>query len=214
MFSFSYISNNFRRSLAVRLLVLLLLVNTIASACTSDTASEEQNTVPKEQHAVIEPDTTSTRGASSSTLSVLGNPFISNRAKSNNLDNYFNQINSDFTLDADPIENRHKPTITDTIYTIRFGQSMMEFYAPTQSGDLLLQVADIKSNDISLRNNLRIGMTQVELMNRLKSLGKDIKVNQNANEVIASNREGAPVSLHFYLKSGKVSRILYEGYVD
>lgn len=213
MFLLPYISNHFRHSLAVRLLVLLLLVNTIASACTSDTASEEQQSAPEEQRVIATPDTTATRKPAT-TLSVLGNPFVANKSQSNILDTYFDQINADFTLDADPIENMHKPSITDTIYTIRFGGSMMEFYAPTQSGDLLLQVADIQSPAISMRHNIRVGMTQAELMNRLKNLGKDIKINQTTNEITASNREGAPASLHFYLKSGKVNRIRYEGYVD
>lgn len=213
MFILPYISNYFRHQLKVRLLVLLLLANTIASACTSDNASEEQQSTPEEQRVVALPDTTAIHKPAT-TLSVLGNPFVASKVKSNALDTYFNQINADFTLDADPIENRHKPTVTDTIYTLRFGSSMMEFYAPSQSGDLLLQVADIQSNDIAMRHNIRVGMTQAELMNKLKSLGQEIKINQNTNEITASNKEGAPASLHFYLKSGKVNRILYEGYVD
>ncbi|MFD2513724.1 hypothetical protein ACFSRY_07585 [Pontibacter locisalis] len=211
-----YISHRCRYSLTVRLLVLLLLVNSIASACTSDSASDENNDMPNERETSLEPDTASVRRSSMApaTVSVLANPFVASRSKSNILESYFDRINSDFTVDADPIENRHKTTVTDTVYTIRFGNSMMEFYAPTQSGDLLLQVADIQSSDIVLRNNLRVGMSQTELMSQLKSLGQEVRINSTPTEVIASNREGAPISLHFYLKSGKVKRIRYEGYVD
>lgn len=211
-----YISHRCKYSLTVRLLVLLLLINPLASACTSDTATEEQRDMPREREISLDTDTTSTRRSSMApaTISVLGNPFIANRNKSNKLESYFNRIDADFTVDAEPIENRHRSSVTDTVYTIRFGNSMMEFYAPTQSGDLYLQVADIRSNDITLRNNMQVGMTQTELMNRLKALGQEIKINQTPSEVIVSNREGAPVSLHFYLKSGKVNRIRYEGYVD
>lgn len=211
-----YISHRCRYSLTVRLLILLLLVNSIASACTSDNASEEQNDMPKERQTALEPDTASVRRSTKApaTVSMLGNPFVANRSKSNELESYFERINADFTVDADPIENRHKSNVTDTVYTIRFGNSMMEFYAPTLSGDLLLQVADIKSSDIVLRNNLRVGMTQAELMNQLKALGQEVRINSTPTEIVASNREGAPISLHFYLKGGKVNRIRYEGYVD
>ncbi|WP_439881591.1 hypothetical protein ACSX1A_00240 [Pontibacter sp. MBLB2868] len=211
-----HIIHRCRYSLAVRLLVLLLLVNSFAAACTSDSASEEQNDVPEEHETALEPDTTSTRRNSiaSATFSVLSNPFVENRSKSNHLESYFDRINADFTLDADPIENRHKSQVTDTVYTIRFGKSMIEFYAPTQSGELLLQVADIQSNDVVLRHNMRVGMTQAELMGKLKSLGHEVVINQTPTEIVAYNRDGAPISLHFYLKSGKVNRIRYEGYVD
>ncbi|MDX5437595.1 MAG: hypothetical protein LPK03_10395 [Pontibacter sp.] len=202
-------------SLSVRLLVLLLLVHTIASACTTDSTTEEEADMPHERRSASEPDTTSVRRTREpATISLLGNPFVANRQQSRELTTYFDRINADFTVDADAIENRHKQGVTDTIYTIRFGDSVMEFYAPTQTGDLLLQVADIQSPAITLRNNLRVGMSQAELMNRLKSQASDIKVTQTASEVIATNKEGAPATLRFYLQKGKVSRILYDGYVD
>ena len=210
-----FISCRWKYSLTLRLMILLFLVNTIASACTSDSASEEQNDLPRERESAVEADTTSTRrNAIPATVSLLGNPFVANRSKSNFLSSYYDRINSDFTIDADPIENRHRSSITDTVFTIRFGNSMLEFYAPSQTGDLLLQVADIRNADITLRNNMRVGMSQAELMSKLKAFGKDLKITQSPNEIIASSHEGAPTSLHFYLKNGKVSRILYEGYVD
>ncbi|RAU83628.1 hypothetical protein [Pontibacter arcticus] len=210
--------NSFRckYSLSVRLLVLLLLFNYIASACTPDTADEQQTDAPQEIHTAIAADTTATRNPKPepSVIDLLGNPFVANRTKSNSLSSYYDRINADFTVEADPIENRHKSNITDTIYTIRFGNSVMEFYAPTQSGALLLQVADIKSNAIVLRDNLRVGMPQTELIAKLKTQAQNLKVVQTPNEIIASTKEGAPISLHFYLNNGKVDRILYEGYVD
>ena len=204
-------------SLSVRLMLLLLLVNTFAVACSSDTASEEQKFLPSERSSNALTDTASIRRrtlGAPATISLLGNPFVANRSQSNSLSTYIERIDSDLTLDADAIENRHKPDVTDTIFTIRFGSSMMEFYAPSQSGELLLQVADIQSPDITLRNNLRVGMSQVELINKLKATGKDLVITQSNNQIIASNHEGAPTSLHFYLKNGKVNRIRYEGYVD
>ncbi len=196
-------------------MILLFMVNTIASACTSDPAKEEQKQMPREHEKSLAADTTSTRrNAIPATTSLLGNPFVANRSKGNFLSSYYDRINSDFTIDADPIENRHRSSVTDTVFTIRFGTSMLEFYAPSQTGDLLLQVADIRNSDITLRNNMRVGMSQAELMSRLKAFGKDIRVTQSSAEVVASSHEGAPTTLHFYLKNGKVNRILYEGYVD
>lgn len=191
------------------------MVNTLASACASDASKDEQNDLPRENKSIVTPDTTSIKANPiPNTVGLLGNPFVASRSKGNYLSSYYDRINSDFTIDADPIENRHKPTVSDTVYTIRFGSSMMEFYAPSQSGDLLLQMADISNSDITLRNNLRVGMSQAELMSKLKTFGKDIKVTQSASEVVASTHEGAPISLHFHLKNGKVNRIRYEGYVD
>ena len=211
----SFISCRWKYSLTIRLIILLFLVNTFAAACTSDPTSEEQNDVPLEREVALEADTTSTkRNAAPTTVSLLGNPFVANRIKSNFLSSYYDRINSDFTVDADPIENLHRASVTDTIFTIRFGNSMMEFYAPSQTGDLLLQTADIRNGDITLRNNMRVGMSQAELMSKLKAFGKDIRIIQNPNKIVASSHEGAPTSLQFFLKNGKVSRILYEGYVD
>lgn len=204
-------------SLSVRLMLLLLFVNTFAVACSSDTASEEESFLAEERSSTATTDTASIRRstpAAPATVSLLSNPFVASRSQSNSLSTYIERIDADLTLDADAIENRHRRDVTDTIFTIRFGDSMMEFYAPSQSGELLLQVADIQSPDITLRDNLRVGMPQEELLNRLKAQGQELDITQSNNEIIASNHEGAPMSLHFHLKNGKVNRIRYEGYVD
>ncbi|WP_162052848.1 hypothetical protein [Pontibacter pamirensis] len=211
-----YSSLRYTHSLSVRLMLLLLFVNTFAVACSSDTATEEEDYLAEERSRTAITDTASVRRtpAAPVTVSLLSNPFVANRSQSNSLSTYIERIDADLTLDADAIENRHRRDVTDTIFTIRFGNSMMEFYAPSQSGELLLQVADIQSPDITLRNNLRVGMSQAELLNRLKAQGKELDITQSNNEIIASNHEGAPMSLHFHLKNGKVNRIRYEGYVD
>jgi hypothetical protein len=217
MFIRRYSSFCYQYCLAVRLMLLLLLVNTFATACSPDGAYDERNDAPKERRHAAAADTASTRrraAAETAVLPLLGNPFVASRSQSNSLSTYFDRIRSDFTLDADPIENRHKPTITDTIFTIRFGKSMLEFYSPSQTGELLLQVADIQNSDITLRNNLRVGMPQAELLNRLKAQGKDMNITQSPDLVVASLHEGAPSTLHFHLKNGKVNRIRFEGYVD
>lgn len=205
-------SFNFRYALTVRLMVLLMLVSTATTACSNE-ASEEEKGAP--DHKDSASDTTAVRAVAShapATIEFLGNPFIANRSQSNSLSAYFDKIQDNFKLDADAIENMHRPDITDTIYTIRFGNSVMEFYAPTQSGELLLQVADIRDNSIAMRDNIRVGISHTELVTKLRT--QKLAVQQTQHEVTASEREGAPSLLHFYLKNGKVSRMLYEGYVD
>lgn len=205
-----------RYSLTVRLLVLLLLISNTAGACSSDTAQHEQREQPQvrtRQQAA--PDTMLARrqpAGPPSTIDFLGNPFLSDYRQSKKLDAYFSRISTDFTLDADPIENIHRPSVTDTIYSIRFGESLIELYAPTQTGELLLQVADIRNTGIALRNNMKVGMSQPELMTKLKNF--DVRILQTNTEIVATSLEGAPTSLRFYLKNGKVNRIRYEGYVD
>lgn len=208
-----YNSLNIRYALTARLLALLLLVSSVASACSSDQPTEEEHNAPDARDRSS--DTTAIRAVKNTaptTIEFLGNPFISNRSQSNSLSAYFDKIQDDFTLDAEAIENIHRNSVTDTIYTIRFGKSVMEFYAPTQTGQLLLQVADIQDNSITLRNNIKIGISQKDLMGKLR--GQNLQVRQTQNEIVAGYEEGAPSQLHFYLKNGKVSRILYEGYVD
>lgn len=212
MFYLFSLSLQHRYSLAIRLLVLLWLLSSTASACTREEHSDEpQQRSP--QH--IAPDTMLARKQPAgipATIDFLGNPFLSDYRQSKTLDAYFARIASDFTLDAEPIENIHRATVTDTIYTIRFGDSMIELYAPSQTGELLLQVADIRNPGIALRNNMKVGMSQPELMNRLKRF--DVRILQTNTEIVATTVEGAPTSLHFYLKNGKVNRIRYEGYLD
>jgi hypothetical protein len=205
-----------RYSLTVRLLVLLLLISNTAGACSSDSAQHEQREQPQERTGQqVAPDTMLARrqpAGPPSTIDFLGNPFLSDYRQSKKLDAYFARISTDFTLDADPIENIHRPAVTDTIYTIRFGESLIELYAPTQTGELLLQVADIRNAGIALRNNMKVGMSQPELMTKLKNY--DVRILQTNTEIVATSLEGAPTSLRFYLKNGKVNRIRYEGYVD
>jgi hypothetical protein len=202
-------------SLSVRLLALLLLVSSVASACSTDPAGSEEEDLPLERETNNpKADTTAARRTNKqpATFDLLGNPFVASRTQSNSLSTYYDRINTDFTIDASAVENIHQPEITDTIYTIRFGNSVVEFYAPSQTGELLLQVADIRNSNITLRNNLRVGMSQAELMGKLRP--HHLRVQQTPTEIVASNLEGAPNALRFYLKNGKVSRIRYEGYID
>jgi hypothetical protein len=205
-----------RYSLTVRLLVLLLLISNTAGACSSESAQHEQREQPQERTGQqVAPDTMLARrqpAGPPSTIDFLGNPFLSDYRQSKKLDAYFARISTDFTLDAEPIENIHRPAVTDTIYSIRFGESLIELYAPTQTGELLLQVADIRNAGIALRNNMKVGMSQPELMTKLKNY--DVRILQTNTEIVATSLEGAPTSLRFYLKNGKVNRIRYEGYVD
>ena len=210
MFTLLCNSFNYKYALRIRLLALLFFVHSVAVACTSEHPNEE-NTSPVSRETL---DTTSIRTTrrAPATIDFLGNPFIASVAQSNSLSAYFDKIQDDFSVDADAIENMHRPNITDTIYTIRFGSSMLELYAPTQSGKLLLQVADIRNSSIKLRNNLRVGMPQEELTGKLKA--QNVHLQQSPDKIVASTKDGAPIHLYFFLKNGKVSRIFYEGYVD
>ena len=203
-------SLNHRYALSVRLLALLFFVNSIAAACTTEQPKDEfEQPVSRDAE-----DTTAVRPArrAAKTIEFLGNPFIASVSQSNSLSAYFDKIATDFSVDADAIENQHRPSVTDTIYTIRFDNSVLELYAPTQSGKLLLQVADIRNSSITLRNNLRVGMSQEEVLGKLKA--QNINLQQSPEKIVASTKDGAPITLYFFLKNGKVSRILYEGYVD
>ncbi|TXK37575.1 hypothetical protein FVR03_15150 [Pontibacter qinzhouensis] len=214
---FQFLRNSHRCTYrpSVRLLLLLFLFSSFSGACSTNSAEQEIDF--KDNIADTRPDTLKTRKSATKApvqIDFLGNPFLADYDQSRKLDAYFARINSDFTVEAEPIPNIHKTQITDTIYIIRFGSSMIELYAPTQTGDLLLQVADIQGNGISLRNNMKVGMSQPELMNKLKNF--DVRILQTNAEIVATSisTDGAPAAIRFLLKNGKVSRIRYEGYVD
>ncbi|WP_347157975.1 hypothetical protein [Pontibacter chitinilyticus] len=213
-----YNSPCYSYSPSVRLLALLLFVSIFSPACSADHKEQTQEQVLVQPRPEVVPsDTTAFRRnvRTAASFDLLANPFVVSQSQSKNLSAYYDRINSDFTIDAAPIENLHQPDISDTLFTIRFGNSVLELYAPTQTGELLLQVADVNSNAITLRNNLRVGMSQAELLARLKAQKtQPLRITQTPTEIVASNMEGAPTSLRFYLKKGKVSRIRYEGYVD
>lgn len=210
MFTLLCNSFNHRYALTLRLLALLFFVHSVAMACTTEQPKDEFESPVLRNSA----DTLAVRSprSAATTIAFLGNPFIASVTQSNSISSYFDKIQDDFSVDADAIENRHRPNVTDTIYTIRFGSSMLELYAPTQSGKLLLQVADIRNSSITLRNNLRVGMSQEELSGKLKT--QNVHLQQSPEKIVASTKDGAPITLYFFLKNGKVSRILYEGYVD
>ncbi|NDK57092.1 hypothetical protein [Pontibacter fetidus] len=203
-------SFNYRYALSLRLLALLFFVHSVATACTTEQPQDEEEAPTTRQP--IDTTAVKTTRRAATTIDFLGNPFIASIAQSNSLSAYFDKIQDDFWVDADAIENLHRSDVTDTIYTIRFGNSKLELYAPTQSGKLLLQVADIRNSSITLRNNLRVGMSQEELTGKLKA--QNVHLQQSPEKIVASTKDGAPIHLYFFLKNGKVSRIFYEGYVD
>lgn len=204
-------SLNHRYALTIRLLALLFFVHSVAAACTTEQAQEEYE-LPENSREPGDTAAVRTSRRTPATTDFLGNPFIASVVKSNSLSAYFDKISADFWVEANAIENRHRPDVVDTLYTIYFGESMLELYAPTQSGKLMLQVADIRNSSIALRNNLRVGMTQEELTGKLKAL--NVTLQQAPDKIVASTTEGAPITLYFFLKNGKVNRIFYEGYVD
>jgi hypothetical protein len=209
-------SLNGRHSLTIRLLLLLFLLSPFTGACNAEPSADERKAITQLQDPEdLRTDTMATKKAKAlvpATIDLLGNPFIADFVQSNKLEAYYTRINTTFTVEADAIENMHRPSISDTIYTIRFGESVLELYAPTQTGSLLLQEADIRNAGIVLRNNMKVGMTQPELMNKLKA--HNVRILQTSNEVVATSVEGAPTALRFYIKNGKVNRIRYEGYLD
>lgn len=213
---FYFARTRFRCGLYARLLATLLLFLPLTGACSPTTERDEpEESLAENELRAERPDTLSVpkpRNAIPVSIDLLGNPFIADRLQGQKLEAYFARINADFTVDADPISNIHASTVTDTLFTIRFGDSVLELYAPTQTGDLLLQDADIRNTGITLRNNMKVGMTQPELMAKLRN--HDVRILQTLDEIVATSRDGAPIALRFYLKNGKVNRIRYEGYLD
>lgn len=72
---------------------------------------------------------------------------------------------------AKPEPNRHDSSLTDSIVTLRFeAGSHIELYRKTDSGEFLLLGADIRTPRCTLRDNIRVGMTESELQRTLSRL--------------------------------------------
>lgn len=115
------------------------------------------------------------------------------------------------SVEKEPTPNRHRPSQIDTIYHLQFDSSTVSLYQPAKAERYMFASADIKSPNIVLKDNIRVGMSRNELLNELSEYKVYIQEQNNSIEVSGLIVE---TSLVFELQNGRVQRIKYNPYLD
>jgi hypothetical protein len=124
---------------------------------------------------------------------------------------YRQKIKAPVAVKKEAYRNRHYPSRIDTIYHLQFDSSSISLYHPVLSDRYMLSEADIKSPNITLEPNIRVGMSRQELLNKLKEYKLYIKEQGDSIEVTSLVTE---TSLVFILQDRKLQRIKYHPYLD
>ena len=110
-----------------------------------------------------------------------------------------------FTLEKVMRNNIHDSKIVDTIYQYKKGSNNFEFYKA--SDKYILQKFIIAGNELSLKNNIKIGLSKLEI-------GKLLNVENNKSDTIKVGDLEQNSIVNFIFKNEKLHEILYCGYID
>ncbi|QHL88508.1 hypothetical protein GU926_14130 [Nibribacter ruber] len=139
----------------------------------------------------------------------ISNPFLLEPEPA--LQHYVALVKSRYNIIKDTIANLHDARSIDTLFHLNFDSSTVELYYPVYTQRFLLSYADVKSQNLALRNGIKVGMTRAELIQKLQGYKLYIKEQKNVLEVCDWERNSW---LRFHLVKGRVASIQYEGYVD
>ena len=115
----------------------------------------------------------------------------------------------DYKIDKKPITNLHDTTLTDTLMTVSFGKSMMEYYRPQSTENGLLIMADIHSDRVEFKKGIRIGMMEPEFV----SLFEELSGKENLNLVRISTFEGLTITEYLF-ENNKLTSVKFATYFD
>jgi hypothetical protein len=139
------------------------------------------------------------------------NPFGVDEREESPFPGYRQKIKAPVALQKQTVRNRHNWSQIDTLYHLRFDSSTISFYYPVLAERYLLSSADIRSPNIALEDNIRIGMSRDELLKKLRGYSLYIKEQGDSIEVTALITD---TSLIFKLQQGKLRQIKYHPYLD
>jgi hypothetical protein len=108
-----------------------------------------------------------------------------------------------------PFRNVQDTTQTDTLMTVNFGTSSIEYYKVQADARGFIIGASIESNDVELKNGIRIGMTDREFF----ALFDELKGKSDLHSVMISTPEGLNQT-EFVFIDGKLSTVRYQSYFD
>lgn len=108
-----------------------------------------------------------------------------------------------------PVRNVHDSTKTDTLVRVNFGPSAIEYYKIQADGSGFILEANIRSNEVTFKKGIRIGMS----LNEFVLLFEELKGKENLETVIISTMEGLNQAV-FSFDNDKLSSVRYESYFD
>lgn len=138
-------------------------------------------------------------------------PFIENESFVSNafgfpatVRNFQKNYGGRLNITKKPVRNIHDRAVVGTVYTFSAGKTKIEIYKAKHLD--ILQSAYIDTENISLKYNIKVGASKTDVAKRLKAI-------ITADKVQVGNLEQTNVyTLTF--SNGKLTTILYEGYVD
>jgi hypothetical protein len=114
-----------------------------------------------------------------------------------------------FRILKKPFRNVQDTTQTDTLMTVNFGTSSIEYYKLQADAKGFIIGATIESNDVQLKKGIRIGMSDRDF----SGLFDELKGKANLNSIVVSTLEGLNQT-EFVFVNGKLSSVRYQSYFD
>jgi len=108
-----------------------------------------------------------------------------------------------------PVQNLHDSTRTDTLVTVSFGPSVIEYYKVQADGSGFILETSIQSDDVKFKKGIRIGMSRTEFF----SLFEELEGKPDLKSVLISTMEGLSQS-EFVFVNDTLSTVRYQSYFD
>jgi hypothetical protein len=114
-----------------------------------------------------------------------------------------------YEVDKKPVRNLHDSTQTDTLFTVKFGKSVMEYYQVRSNDNGLLIMADIQSDKVDFKKGIKIGMSATEF----SSLFGELNDRRNLSSVTISTLEGL-TKVDFLFSNDTLTSVNLQSYFD
>ena len=126
---------------------------------------------------------------------------------------YFNKLMSKSTKTSVKTEKSiHDNTLTNTIKTIEFGQSVIETLT-TSSGKTLLRYASVDDSNFELKNKIKLGVPADKVFSTF-NVNYDSNKSYKFLQLNSPDSLGGGSSLTFYFTKDTLTRIFYWPYLD
>ena len=183
------------------------MISTLFFSCENNDQTD-QNSTADTMDAELQQNSAEKEAATNS-LTITHEDFVTDPFKMEEISVQNLKKNfADFKIiEIQPYQNRHIPDQMDTIFTITAGKSIWKIYK-TPSKDLL-ELAEVKSTDVALRQGIKFGMTTDELESAL-----NISENLSPDAAVMIEQGTVPAYVELKFLNDRLQRIHFHGYVD
>jgi len=115
----------------------------------------------------------------------------------------------EYEVDKKAVKNLNDSTQTDTLFTVKFGKSVMEYYQVRSNDNGLLIMADIKSDKVEFKKGIKIGMSATEF----SSLFGELNDRRNLSSVTISTLEGL-TKVDFLFSNDTLTSVNLQSYFE